>query len=95
MPDQNLSAFAAMRALRDELRSRLDQSEDYRAWKALDEALHQLEPPTMPRAVELALSAMGSERGLAAAPPDRAVNDSTATKLPTVDDAPLSFRGRA
>jgi hypothetical protein len=96
MPDQNLSAFAAIRALRDELRARLDQSEDYRAWKALDEVLRQLEPRTMPEAVELALSARGSERGLtAAAAPDRAVNDSTAPKLPTVDDAPLNFRGRA
>jgi hypothetical protein len=29
MPDQNLSAFAALRALRDEFRAPLDQSEDY------------------------------------------------------------------
>jgi hypothetical protein len=37
MPDENPSAFAALRALRDELRARLDQNEDYRAWKALEE----------------------------------------------------------
>ena len=44
MPEENLSAFAAMRALRDELRARLDQNEDYRAWKALDEVLRELAP---------------------------------------------------
>ena len=44
MPEEILSAFAAMRALRDELRARLDQSEDYRAWKARDEVLRELEP---------------------------------------------------
>jgi hypothetical protein len=49
MPEENLSTFAAMRALRDELRARLDQNEDYRAWKALDEVLR--EPP---KAVDLA-----------------------------------------
>lgn len=91
MPDQNPSAFAAMRALRDDLRARLDQSEDYRAWKALDEALHQLEPPTMPRAVELALSAMGSDLA--------AKGSGTEPKLPNVDatlgdDVLLNFRGR-
>ena len=45
MPEQSFSAFAAMRALRDELRARLEENEDYRAWKALDEAVRQLEPP--------------------------------------------------
>jgi hypothetical protein len=89
MPDQNLSAFAAMRALRDELRARLDQNEDYRAWKALEEALRQLEPPTMPRAVDLALNAMS----------ERAVNETgTVPKLPNVedgDDVLLNFRSRA
>ena len=54
MPEQNLSAFAAMRALRDELRARLDQNEDYRAWKALDEALRQIEPRTLPQVVDFA-----------------------------------------
>jgi hypothetical protein len=48
----DLSAFAAMRALRDQLRERLDQNEDYRAWKALDEALRKLEPG-LPRAFTL------------------------------------------
>jgi hypothetical protein len=88
MPDQNLSAFASMRALRDELRARLDQNEDYRAWQALNEALRQLEPPTMPRAVDLALSAMS----------DLAVSETgTLPKLPNVDgdDVLLNFRGRA
>ena len=54
MPEENLSAFAAMRALRDELRARLDQNEDYRAWKALDEVLRELEPRSLPKAVDLA-----------------------------------------
>ena len=54
MPEENLSAFAAMRALRDELRARLDQNEDYRAWKALDEVLRELEPRSVPKAVDLA-----------------------------------------
>src|SRR3712207_1883194 len=40
------SAISAIRALRDELRARLDRNEDYRAWKALDETLRQLDPPT-------------------------------------------------
>ena len=66
MPEQNLSAFAAMRALRDELRARLDQNEDYRAWKALDDALRQLEPPTLPKAVDLALSEMSTVTWFAA-----------------------------
>jgi hypothetical protein len=88
MPEQNPSAFAAMRALRDELRARLDQNEDYRAWKALDDALRQLEPPTMPRAVDLALHAMS----------DLALSETgTVPKLPNVDgdDVLLNFRGRA
>ncbi len=42
------SAFAAMRALRDEMRARLDRNEDYRAWKALDDALRELDPPRLP-----------------------------------------------
>jgi len=63
MPEQNLSAFAAMRALRDELRARLDQNEDYRAWKALDEALRQIEPRTLPQAVDFALSHMRAAPG--------------------------------
>ncbi len=44
------SAFAAMRALRDEMRARLDRNEDYRAWKALDDALRELDPPRLPKA---------------------------------------------
>jgi hypothetical protein len=89
MPEQNLSAFAAVRALRDELRSRLDENEDYRAWKALDEALRQLEPRTMPKAVDLALSSISET-----------VNGTgTEPKLPNVgaplgDDVLLNFRGR-
>src|SRR4051795_5233701 len=79
MPEQNLSAFAAMRALRDELRARLDQNEDYRAWKALDEALREVEPRTVPKAVDLAHTAK-------ATPPEH-----TDAKLPQVDDADLSF----
>ena len=65
MPEQNLSAFAAMRALRDELRARLDQNEDYRAWKALDEALRQIEPRTLPQVVDFALSQMRAAPGSA------------------------------
>jgi len=88
MADQNLSAFAAMRALRDELRARLDENEDYRAWKALDEVLRQLEPRTMPDAVDLALTPIS----------DLAVSGgSNVPKLPNVDgdDVLLNFRGRA
>jgi len=82
MPEQTPSAYAAMRALRDELRARLDESEDYRAWKALDEALRELEPRSMPKAVGLALSAIGTTPGLAD------------TELPRADDAPLNFARR-
>ena len=88
MPDQDFSAFSAMRALRDELRARLDHSEDYRAWKALDEALRQLEPPTMPRGVDLALTSI-SELAVS--------GTGNMPKLPNVDgdDVLLNFRGRA
>jgi len=67
MPERNVSAIAAMRALRDELRERLDQNEDYRAWKALDQVLRELEPPSLPHAVEFALSAMRARAGAAEA----------------------------
>jgi hypothetical protein len=63
MPERNFSAIAAMRALRDELRERLDLNEDYRAWKALDQALRELEPPSLPQAVEFALSTMRAPSG--------------------------------
>src|SRR5215213_334963 len=56
----DFSAFAAMRALRDQLRERLDQNEDYRAWKALDEALRDLELRTLPQALDFALGAVSS-----------------------------------
>jgi len=46
-----------------ELRTRLDQSEDYRAWKALDEALRQIEPRTLPQVVDFALSQMRAAQG--------------------------------
>jgi hypothetical protein len=82
MLEENLSAFAAMRALREELRARLDQNEDYRAWKALDEVLRELDLRTVPKAVDLAHTAI-------ATPPER-----TDAKLPQVDDAPLSFPRR-
>jgi hypothetical protein len=64
-PAGNFSAISAMRALRDELRERLDQNEDYRAWKALDQALRELEPPSLPQAVEFALSTMRAQSGYA------------------------------
>jgi hypothetical protein len=60
MPHQSPSAFASIRALRDEFRARLDESEDYRAWKLLDEVVRQLDPPTMPKAVDLAMDAIGA-----------------------------------
>jgi len=42
-----------MRALRDQLRAKLEKNEDYRAWKALDDALRDLDPPkSLPRAVD-------------------------------------------
>ncbi len=51
------SAFAAMRALRDEMRARLDRNEDYRAWKALDDALRELDPPRLPTVGDFAVEA--------------------------------------
>jgi len=57
MTEEHPSALAAMRALRDEIRARLDQNEDYRAWKALDAALRELEPPRLPTAHDFALPA--------------------------------------
>ena len=79
MPEVNLSAFAAMRALRDELRARLDQSEDYRAWKALDEVLRELEPRSVPKAVDLAHTEIAT------------TPEPTDAKLSQVDDVNLSF----
>lgn len=58
----NAPAIAAIRALRDELRARLEQNEDYRAWKALDEVVRELEPRTMPRALDFTVSALGAAR---------------------------------
>jgi hypothetical protein len=79
MLEENVSAFAAMRALRDELRARLDQSEDYRAWKALDEVLRELEPRSVPKAVDLVHTEI-------ATPPEHGD-----AKLPQVEDVDLSF----
>jgi hypothetical protein len=100
MPEQSFSAFAAMRALRDELRARLEENEDYRAWKALDEAVRQLEPPTMPRAVDLALIGASNDAKLTVL---QNVVDSAANEIRTAsrsevsraDDSTLNFRGRA
>jgi hypothetical protein len=64
MSPEKPSALAALRALRDELRERLEQNEDYRALMVLDDALRQLDPPTLPKAVDLALTAMGAAPGL-------------------------------
>ena len=50
-----------MRALRDELRTRLERNEDYRAWKALDDALRALEPPRMPKASDFVVEASRTE----------------------------------
>jgi hypothetical protein len=61
LAEENISAVAAIRALRDVLRNKLDQNEDYRAWKALDEVVRQLEPTTMPR-VDFGLSVIGPAR---------------------------------
>jgi hypothetical protein len=83
MPEEKPSAFAAMRALRDELRARLDQNEDYRAWKALDEVLRELEPRTLPKGG----AGLGST---AIATPTRRAEP----ELPQVDDSPLSFTRR-
>jgi hypothetical protein len=55
MADEGFSAFAAIRALRDQLRQRLDQNEDYRAWKALDDALRELEAPALPQVLDFNL----------------------------------------
>ena len=82
MPEEKPSAFAAMRALRDELRARLDQNDDYRAWKALDQFLCELEPRTLPKAVNLALNAIATPTGRGE------------PELPQVDDSPLSFTRR-
>jgi hypothetical protein len=82
MPEEKPSAFAAIRALRDELRARLDQNDDYRAWKALDQVLRELEPRTLPKAVNLALTAIATPTGRAE------------PELPQVDDSPLIFTRR-
>jgi hypothetical protein len=67
-----------MRALRDGLRARLEQQEDYRAWKALDDTLRDLDPP-MPRAVGLVVQAtFGSVRSVEAEVDDGLFNLSTA-----------------
>ena len=52
------TAFERMRALRDDLRARLEQNEDFLAWRALDEALRNIDP-RLPRAAELVVSGLG------------------------------------
>jgi hypothetical protein len=37
MLDKETSALVAMRQLRDDLSARLEENEDYRAWRALDQ----------------------------------------------------------
>jgi hypothetical protein len=60
MSEQSGSAFAAVRALRDEIKARLERNEDFRAWKALDDAIREMDPPSLPRAVELTVHMGGS-----------------------------------
>jgi hypothetical protein len=94
MADQSFSAFAAVRALRDELRARLDENEDYRAWKVLDEAVRRLDPPTMPKAVELAISAIGAAADHKAM--DRADDARLSLVMPSREnDVALNFATRA
>ena len=62
MQDENRSAISLIRALRDELRTRHAQNEDYRALKALDEVLRELEPPTLPKAIDFTLTAVAVSR---------------------------------
>ncbi len=45
----------------------LDRNEDYRAWKALDEVLRDLEPPRLPRAIDFGVETFSRE----IAPPPR------------------------
>ena len=59
---EQTSAFAAMRALRDDLRARLDKQEDYRAWKALDDALRDLDP-RLPTAAPLSVETFRPRTG--------------------------------
>ena len=101
MLEQNFSAFGAMRALRDESEGgKLEENEDYRAWKALDETVRQLEPPTMPRAVDLALIGASNDAKLTVL---QNVVDSAANEIRTAsrsevsraDESTLNFRGRA
>jgi hypothetical protein len=40
----NIPAIAAVQGLRDQLKARLDQNEDFRAWQALERAVRELEP---------------------------------------------------
>ena len=99
MAEQSPSAVASIRALRDRLRAKLDQNEDFRAWKALEEALHHFEPPTMPRAVELALVGEGSDAKLTVLQNaiDSAANEirTAGRALSPEDDSPLETRDLA
>jgi hypothetical protein len=40
----NIPAITAVQGLRDQLKARLDQNEDFRAWQALERAVRELEP---------------------------------------------------
>ena len=54
----DVSALAAIRALRDVVKARLEKNEDFRAWRALDDIVRPLEPRSLPTAPGLADSAM-------------------------------------
>jgi hypothetical protein len=54
----DVSAFAAIRALRDVLKARLDMNEDFRAWRALDDIVSEVEPRSLSTPPGLADTAM-------------------------------------
>jgi hypothetical protein len=44
MLSENMPAVAAVQGLRDQLKARLDQNEDFRAWQALERVMRELQP---------------------------------------------------
>ncbi len=50
MANDIFSAFGAIGALRDQIEARLNQNEDYRAFKALEAALREVAGPGLPKA---------------------------------------------
>ena len=60
MSEGSVTAIAAMRILRNSIEARLHQNEDFRALRALDQALNELSQRSLPKARQLPQAAVAA-----------------------------------